>query len=404
MHFIGILIWISILCRESFEERVGAQYFLDMELRPATKDLQMGDSVTIVCSVGKKGNSSDVDMAWIKKTGSRETAIGRADNLVDEYKNKKRYEASRDIVKAFTKYKFTLTIKNLQSTDSGEIGCQIPSHNIEIFRPLLVHVPVKSVHLTSKYLNNTSAFLYTENQLVEFVEGETRQFSCDVEGSYPEPKVRMLIGDADITERFNRTLSLEGENGGGELFYKVRLWSASFNVTYDFSEKELQCIAEMENARQRTMKSTIRIGLKKYRPKFICPTEVFADLYQSDLVIKCTVLGQPEVVSGRFHWKRQSKRNDSIDAGRNDGVYQGILESKSDHDNLSKEMSLKINRIFPQHFRDYYFEARNSEGSTIHKVELKRSLHSMARSEATGMLVKETIPLFLFLFVSFCKL
>lgn len=38
----------------------------------------------------------------------------------------------------------------------------------------------------------------------------------------------------------------------------------------------------------------------------------------------------------------------------------------------AKEMTLKIEHVFPQHFRTYYFEAENEKGVSVKEITLRK--------------------------------
>ena len=110
-------------------------------------------------------------------------------------------------------------------------------------------VPVQSVRLSSKNAENTHAVMYENGQPVTFTEGQTVRFYCQVNGSYPEPRVRVLVGGGDgrdITRLFQKSVQLvrDGPPGGLQTFYyKVDLVDESLVIDYEFSGRQLRCVA-----------------------------------------------------------------------------------------------------------------------------------------------------------------
>lgn len=100
---------------------------------------------------------------------------------------------------------------------------------MRLWRELLT-VPVQSVRLTSKDLDNTQAVVYADAQPVVFNEGELRHLYCDVIGSFPEPRVSIFIEDLDVTSHFTKTVQLVRDTGSRDLSYHVTLANEEFSV------------------------------------------------------------------------------------------------------------------------------------------------------------------------------
>lgn len=110
----------------------------------------------------------------------------------------------------------------------------------------LLTVPVQSVRLTSKDLDNTQAVVYADAQPVVFNEGELRHLYCDVLGGFPEPHVSIFIGDLDVTSRFTKIVQLVRDTGSRDLFYHVTLANDAFSV----GSVTFYCILEIQESRR----------------------------------------------------------------------------------------------------------------------------------------------------------
>ena len=133
-----------------------------------------------------------------------------------------------------------------------------------------IPAPAKTVRLASKDADNTHAVIYTDNQQVEFSEGEPRNFFCYVSDTYPEPRVRILVGDKDITDKFAKSSKLtrsESKDAGQTkgitaLHYNTELVANNLNISYDFGEKDLACIADFPGANlTAAAKSSIKVKI-----------------------------------------------------------------------------------------------------------------------------------------------
>src|SRR5688572_29826971 len=134
-------------------------------------------------------------------------------------------------------------------------------------------VPVRSVRLSSRDEDNTWAVIYASDESVVFDEGSIHRFSCNVSGSYPEPRVRILVGDEDITETFERTSTLVKEgprrNGGGtiqfitDLYYTVQLINHRLNISHGFNRKRIVCVAELPDSGLPNVTSAITVTLSE---------------------------------------------------------------------------------------------------------------------------------------------
>ncbi len=115
-----------------------------------------------------------------------------------------------------------------------------------------VTAPVKEVQLTSRDQDGSHHMIHAENQTVTFDEGEKRNFKCMVNGAYPKPEVRLLVGsgddEKDITNYFERTDELikgEGKRGLQSLTYNVSMVNESLEIDYSMSGKKVRCEAEV---------------------------------------------------------------------------------------------------------------------------------------------------------------
>ena len=86
----------------------------------------------------------------------------------------------------------------------------------------LLIVDVKSLTLSATDSDGT-AISFTNNTQYIFTEGESREFTCQVNGAYPLPEVQVFLAGNDITESFDKTEDLMEKGttlGMKELTYK----------------------------------------------------------------------------------------------------------------------------------------------------------------------------------------
>jgi hypothetical protein len=104
------------------------------------------------------------------------------------------------------------------------------------------------VKLVLNDLNGTHARAYSNGDKAEFTEDERIRATCIVNGSYPQPDVKVMAGEKDITDLFTRkdVLKKVGATVGlQELYYEVTLTNNDMTIAYEFDQKQLQCVASM---------------------------------------------------------------------------------------------------------------------------------------------------------------
>lgn len=107
-------------------------------------------------------------------------------------------------------------------------------------------VPVTSVRLLSRDMDNTHAVAYENGQNVTFVEGEKHKFFCHVNGSYPQPEVNIMIGRHDVTHLFDVSAELvkDGPVKGLQAhYYRVELINQGLEMKYEYSRETMTCSA-----------------------------------------------------------------------------------------------------------------------------------------------------------------
>ena len=114
----------------------------------------------------------------------------------------------------------------------------------------LILVPFKSVTLSSRHLDGSREVAYESGDKVFFEEGEMLALTCRATGGYPQPDVRVLLNDRDISSEFNKSVELkkEGVSGLYNLTYDVELTNAHLEITYEYRQKKLECKATIPNA------------------------------------------------------------------------------------------------------------------------------------------------------------
>ena len=71
---------------------------------------------------------------------------------------------------------------------------------------------------------------------------------CIAAGGYPAPRLRMLVGDRDVTERFRRksTSTLRGVVGMRVIDIRSELYSAAWTVEADDDDEIVRCTAAVD--------------------------------------------------------------------------------------------------------------------------------------------------------------
>lgn len=92
---------------------------------------------------------------------------------------------------------------------------------------------------------------YKQNESLSFYEGESCNFVCNINGSYPRPQVKIYVGSEDLTRYFTTSSSLirgSGLRGLQPVYYLLQMSNKSFIIDYRFNEKELKCLASMDDS------------------------------------------------------------------------------------------------------------------------------------------------------------
>lgn len=368
----------------AFITAVAGQYSIKMKLERSR--VRQGEEVKATCHVTNHLNKT-VLLYWVKRVGQEETEIGVSNHLGEIFRKTDRYSVHYDVKKQMTEFVFTLTIKDAQAVDSGEIGCRIPNPNIEIFKKLLVLAQITSVRLASRNEDNTHAVVYVDKHVAEFKEGGAHKFSCHVNGSYPKPEVKIQIGDKDITSEFREESEEVVDSTMRGRYYKVTLFNDALKINYTFNEKNLTCTGRVILPSERRVgshnrlneepmqwfppvSSSIKISLLSFRPIFLCPRRVTASMYDSRVKMSCPVLAKPPVRRARFVYTVLSAVNRTVQDGESYGGYIGQLINQTKLGAENQTVELMITNVFSQHFRKYYFLAENSEGTSVHEIQL----------------------------------
>ncbi|ELU01464.1 hypothetical protein CAPTEDRAFT_219353 [Capitella teleta] len=370
------------------------------------------DTLTVTCDVTNK-EAETFYITWHRIVEGEEVEIGTSAHINDGFRNTKRYKADyhTDIPHDISHVKFHLNITDVTTADSGRIGCKIPTQGVVLYKPFTVYEPVKTVKLITTDINGTHAMVYSDGQSAKFKEDEVLKITCSVNGSYPAPRVKVTVAGLDITSKFARTETLHkvgATKGLQELYYEVLLTNEKMSIAYDFDQEQLKCEATMPETEFEANSISINISLTGYKPKFLCNPTVIAENHHSLMEINCTVRSQPPAYDFQITWNdgpsKSGASNTTLKGKDRDGHYSSDnVEGKSD---LETVMVLTITRLFPQHFRTYYFEATNELGREVFPIELVMSdegyKSSESRSNARHIL--SSIPLLLVAYILTCQL
>ncbi|KAI0210211.1 hypothetical protein LSAT2_005049 [Lamellibrachia satsuma] len=287
---------------------------------------------------------------------------------------------------ALTRRSSSPSAASLEAADSGEIGCRIPSQKIEVFKELVVFVPVQSVKLTSQYTNGTHAVAYIDGQVVAFNEGESRRVFCHVSGSYPAPEMAIMVGDKDMTSDFNEDVRLVKKGSFEELqdlTYEVTLSNDLLVLDYAYNKKLLKCVATLPGSGFPAKSLGIDVQIAGYKPKFDCVDTMLSEIHENGVNITCVVHADPPVSKANFYWRRFSSGDPvTLDRGQEDGHYTAYIVPGNSSGEI--RMVLRIDRVFTQHFRKYYFHAENDIGNSTFAVSLKQDGYQMLKSGSSA--------------------
>merc|ERR1712004_902704 len=102
----------------------------------------------------------------------------------------------------------------------------------------------------------------------------------------------------------------------------------------------------------------------------------------------CHVFADPPVHNFGVWWNDEHEpvlikegANDADDTDSNNPKGQFTFDVQEGENEYESLMTLKIQRVYTQHFREYYFEARNKLGKSKHTLRLKNK-ESMRESNA----------------------
>lgn len=349
---------------------VGAHGQFSMKVHLSSATATEGGHVQVTCDVTNNRNLTFF-IIWVKVAHDEEVEIGTNNHINEIFSRTGRYKATYDLNNKgdVRKVTFLLSISNLTSTDSGDIGCRIPN-NIELMRKFTVVVPANTVRLSSRDMDNTHAVAYDDDQNVIFAEGEKHKFFCRVNGSYPQPEVKIHIGSHDVTRLFDVAARLVKDGpvrGLQRFYYVVELANQGFEMEYGYSHKAMTCTARDPDSVLPAKTASIVIDLSQYRPKFRCSNQIIVQEFQTDVNVSCLVYAEPEIRDVSFRWKRRAQ-DVTLKPNGQDGRYSTELrDGKSDFEKL---MIFKIDKAFPQIFRTYFFEATNAIGTTVHEIDI----------------------------------
>jgi hypothetical protein len=395
MEICSILSALCVLILSSFSELAWAQYSID-SVTLSTQRASEGDSLTAICDVKNEAQERIVAY-WIRKIPNHEQEVEITTNGVvnDVFKHTHRYNASYTTASPsdLRSIRFVLNIINLKTEDTGSIGCRLTGpgqerERFQTFVDFIVSAPIQQISWTSSEVNSTKLTpVNSDGSSLELREDQVRRFVCSVNGSYPKPEVRVLIGDLDITSQFQHHAVLvrgAGLPGLQPLYYKVDVSHDALKIDYSFNEKQLRCVASLSPAdlpasvTASAMQKTASINITLlYKPKFRCGMEAFTKLNEPNYNLICTVHSNPEVKLARVHWNDPTDAsNDTIDT-LEDGMKSGDYEANvTEVSELETVIVLTISRVYQQHFKTYIFEAENDLGRVTHSIELKQDFGS----------------------------
>ncbi|ESO06411.1 hypothetical protein HELRODRAFT_160582 [Helobdella robusta] len=201
----------------------------------------------------------------------------------------------------------------VQVEDSGYIGCKIglPGVNSESFLPFNVVALHTHIHHTVPVYNmwwsspsssgaDFNSMVFRPNEDLSFVEQEQVFFVCHVNGSYPQPRVRVHIGSEDISHYFASTARLirvSGVRGLQPVYYSVELTNRSLSIDYRYNDKELKCSASMTPVAGGTWdveSTSIVVKITEYRPKIFCNKKLGIKIGEN-FTFSCIVKSSPKL-------------------------------------------------------------------------------------------------------------
>ncbi|XP_013399796.1 uncharacterized protein LOC106165959 [Lingula anatina] len=333
-----------------------------LDLKNSTYQVRPNTDVSFVCEAKDIRFTDRVQ--WVKKVNTNSYRIydGMIQHpfMLTERYNVKNNVNSRGQFQDITSY---LNITAVQPEDAGAIGCRVNSQMV--LGELKVFGPIKYVKLVRTTISGQS-FPLANGQYVMF--GDNDGLECEVKAIGTSPKVKVMIGDMEVTRSYNlQEVSTEKDNAGLVIQSKtVTLSTSVLRLSPSDNNQKLRCVASAPNYLD--MESNVIIGMKA-KPKVKCADVVEASVGEETFSIVCHVLSNP--VADSITWSF-SKSDSSIINLTGDQTL-GAYSSMSTVSNFNYTVKLIIHDVSEEHFRDYRLVVANEEGQDEATVSLSKN-------------------------------
>jgi len=219
---------------------------------------------------------------------------------------------------------------------------------------------------------------HTNGEPEFFYEGESRHFRCMANNSKPAVSLKMMIGDVDITQYFEKTskLLVEGnpalDAGLLRIGHQVNLTTARYmplNVTFEQNTHSLRCVATLQGSNSTEVKETSIKIVMKFKPRFTCNNVIRVGESTSNVAFRCSVRADPDLQAIKWTWNERSGTNRTLYPNQRRNIYSTALmkgETPDEHFAI-----FNVDRSYINTFRTYTMTATNDLGTSSLPLELR---------------------------------
>jgi len=358
---------------------------MQMEVSVSPHDVNVGDDVTISCTV----RDFPVDFAlmqWRKDTTSGVVVVvATNENLEDAFSGSS-YHAIIVEPDDITVVIFKLSISGVMVEDGGTYSCVITtSEETSAQTQLVVHEPPTSLQMI--FYNGTQEHIIQGGEEFTFEPLERMRVKCEVSGGNPQPAVSMVIGNEHITsvvEFADDTLIVVDKDMGKErhsYVFSKEIDGIEVEV-HKHMNREFKCIGSVPNVKE-TLKKTFTIGIDGAPPVITCEIDELVALNnEMNVSITCDVIADPAPHEMYVFYKEGPLKDLDVhllpDGTNNHPNYHNKFRLLTNTDVTgTKRMTLHFDKMEPDMFRTYSFVAQNKIGREMQQVQLKMDPNSI---------------------------
>jgi len=361
--------WILIASLAFLALAPGVLSETEIDMQITQSYARVGENITITCHIINHDGST-VFLTKAAGEGVYEPISANIDVLLD-YKQTQRYIVSSSPMESDALYK--LSIHNVNYEDSARYRCNTANDADQ--KSVLFEVYRNTEHLAF-YVNGTEV---EKDSLVDLEEGEAMPINCTAAKAVPHPKMHVLSGNTDITDRFSEQHHLVPECKTGSpcllhFYYNSSLYNNMYKASWNENGNELKCKAIIEE-KDETYRHNFQIVETKVKlnvthaPVVNCSTGHYsAVIGASSKTIKCPVFSNPALQSDSVFLATVDKSMRLKSGESKDGVFFRFTESTE----FAKpgEIEVTFTNVQRKHIASYNVEASNIIGDTNFRFDM----------------------------------